>query len=156
MESKSTSTSRSSNRELGRKQSSAHLSTLTSSSMEKGFATVLVLILFATFSVLGLEIYLKAQAENRMSKREALSRQAVYISEGGLEWAKSELIKDPLFTGGERTLGEGTVVINVTSGEGGYLVTSDAHTGLARRKIQAFLYRDKDRWIITQYQEIYQ
>lgn len=121
--------------------------------------TVLILLLFATFSAFGLEAYLKAQTENRMAKREALSRQAVYVSEGGLEWAKSELIKNPLFTGGKRTIEEGTVVIHVTVGEGGYWVTSDAQQGLARRKIQVFLSLDpldQDHWVMSQYQEIYQ
>lgn len=94
-----------------------------------------------------------------MAKREALSRQAVYTSEGGLEWAKSELIKNPLFTGGKRTIGEGTAVIDVTVGEGGYWVTSDAQQGVARRKIQVFLSLDpldQNRWVVSQYQEIYQ
>lgn len=157
MDGNTSSASGSSNRELGRKQSAAYVSsTLTLSSLEKGFATVLILLLFATFTAFGLEMYLKAQTENRMVKREVLSRQAVYVSEGGLEWAKSELIKDPLFSGGKRTLGEGTVVVNVTVGEGGYWVTSDAQKGLARRKIQVFLSRDQDRWIMSQYQEVYQ
>lgn len=94
-----------------------------------------------------------------MAKREAQSRQAVYIAEGGLEWTKSELIKDPLFTGGKRTIGEETVIINVTVGEGGYWVTSDTQVGLARRKIRVFLSLDplnQNRWVMSQYQEIYQ
>lgn len=94
-----------------------------------------------------------------MAKREAQSRQAVYIAEGGLEWAKSELIKDPLFTGGKQTIGEETVIINVTVGEGGYWVTSDTQVGLARRKIRVFLSPDtlnQNRWVMSQYQEIYQ
>ncbi|HVJ48894.1 hypothetical protein [Desulfitobacterium sp.] len=126
---------------------------------EKGFATLLILLLFSAFATFGLEAYLKAQSENRMAKREALSRQAVYASEGGLEWAKSELIINPVFTGGKRTIGEGTVVIKVTVGEGGYWVTSDAQNGLVRRKIQVFLSPDSldpGHWIMSQYQEIYQ
>jgi hypothetical protein len=150
----------STNGELERDKSSTYISSTSRvSSLEKGFATVLILLLFATFSALGLEAYLKAQTENKMAKRESLSRQAVYASEGGLEWAKSELIKVPMFTGGKRSIGEGTVIIHVTTGEGGYWVTSDAQKGLARRKIQVFLSLDplnQDRWIMSEYQEIYQ
>lgn len=124
--------------------------------MQRGFATVLILLLFAAFSAFGLEAYLKAQTENRMAKREALSRQAVYAAEGGLEWVKSELKKDPLFIGGRRTIGEGRVETQVTVGEGGYWVTSEAQVGLTRRKIQVFLHLDQERWVISQYQELYQ
>lgn len=129
------------------------------SDLDKGFATVLILLLFATFSAFGFEAYLKAQTENKMAKREALSRQAVYISEGGLEWAKSELIKDPMFTGGTRPLGEGSVNVQILVEEGGYWVTSDAQKGLARRKIKVYISLDPldhDLWVTSQYQEIYQ
>lgn len=94
-----------------------------------------------------------------MAKREALSRQTVYISEGGLEWAKAELIKDPMFTGGTRPLGEGSVNVQILVEEGGYWVTSDAQKGLARRKIKVYISLDPldhDRWVTSQYQEIYQ
>lgn len=102
---------------------------------------------------------MKAQTENKMAKREALSRQAVYISEGGVEWAKSELIKNPMFTGGTRTIGEGSVNVQVVGEEGGYWVTSDAQKGLVRRKIKVYLSLDpldQDLWVTSQYQEIYQ
>ncbi|XWX60760.1 hypothetical protein AusDCA_0871 [Desulfitobacterium sp. AusDCA] len=124
--------------------------------LEKGFASVLILILFATFSAFGLEAYLKAQTENRMAKREAISRQALYTAEGGIEWVKAELLTDPLFAGGRHRIGEGEAEINVTLGEGGYWVTSDAQYGLAHRKLKVFLQLDQGRWVMSQYQELYQ
>lgn len=125
-------------------------------SMEKGFASVLILILFATFSAFGLEAYLKAQTENRMAKREGISRQAIYTAEGGIEWSKAELLADPLFAGGRHQIGEGETDIQVTVGEGGYWVTSDAQYGLAHRKLKVFLQLDQGRWVMSQYQELYQ
>lgn len=91
-----------------------------------------------------------------MAKREAISRQALYAAEGGLEWGKAELLVDPLFAGGRRKIAEGETVIQVTVGEGGYWVTSDAQYGLAHRKLKAFLRLDQGRWVMSQYQELFQ
>lgn len=91
-----------------------------------------------------------------MAKREAISRQALYTAEGGIEWVKAELLADPLFAGGSHRIGEGVAGIQVTVGEGGYWVTSDAQYSLAHRKLKVFMQLDQGRWVMSQYQELYQ
>lgn len=100
-------------------------------------------------------MYVKAHGENKMSRREISSRQAVYGAEGGIEWAKVMLLHDPDFSGGNIQLGEGTVNINIVTKESGYIITSFAQHGQARRKIKVELERTGEQWLIGKYQEIY-
>lgn len=84
---------------------------------ESGYITLLILILLATFSAYGLEMYVKVHSENKIVRREVNSRQAIYGAEGGIEWAKVMLEKDPAFMGGTIGIGEGTVKVNVLPGK---------------------------------------
>jgi hypothetical protein len=112
--------------------------------------------LFATLSAYGLETYIKGHLENQMVRREISSRQAVYASEGGIEWAKARLNEDPVFSGGEIMIGDGRVQVQVNSLERGYEVISEAQSGLARRRIKVQMEKSIDHWVITLYQELHQ
>jgi type II secretory pathway component PulK len=120
-----------------------------------GFVTLLVLILFTMLSAYGLEMYLKAHLENKMVRREANSRQAVYAAEGGIEWVKVKLDGDSAFSGGRLMIGEGTVDVMVTGAPSGYRVTSVAQNGLAKRRLEVNLVKSMNRWVITEYQELH-
>jgi len=122
---------------------------------DPGFATLLIIVLIATLSGFGLEVYSKANSENRMARRESQSRQAIYAAEGGVEWAKAQLKVDPLVSGGNIALGEGQVKVSITAAEGGYWVTSEANSGFARRKVKVFLKLDSGDWIVSHYQELH-
>lgn len=122
---------------------------------ELGYITLLILILVAIFSSYGLEMYVKAHSENKIARREVSSRQAIYGAEGGIEWAKVMLEKDPAFMGGEISIGEGTVKVKVIAREGDYTVTSLAQYGRAQRKLKVELEKVDGRWLITKYQEIH-
>lgn len=122
---------------------------------ELGYITLLILVLFATFSAYGLEMYVKAHSENKIARWEANSRQAVYGAEGGIEWAKVKLDEDPNFTGGTLGIGEGTVDINIITHERGYTVTSLARYGQAKRNLKVDIEKVDDQWVITEYQEIH-
>lgn len=139
-----------SSRGVARRHSSKSYST-----RERGFVTLLILILMTTLSAYGLEMYLKAHLENKMVRREVNSRQAVYAAEGGIEWAKAKVVGDPAFPGGARMIGEGTVDVQVTAIEGGYKVTSIAQYGLAKRRLEVDLKKKSEQWVITEYQELH-
>jgi len=120
-----------------------------------GFATLIILILILTLTGTGLEVFIKANAGLRMSKRQAQSQQAVYCAEGGIEWAKAQLLYNPEWRGGSRLVaGKNTQVI-VTPGEEGYWVTSAAVSGQARREIRVYLHNNSGEWAMTNYQELH-
>lgn len=122
---------------------------------DSGFATLLIMILLTVLSVYGLQGYVQANSLNRMARREAQSRQAIYAAEGGIEWAKSQLIRDPSWQNGQYLLAGGQVTVTAQQSEGGYMVTSLAHAGLAERKLQVLLKVDTGQWTVLRYQELH-
>ncbi len=101
-----------------------------------------------------MESYLKANTENRMVKRETQSRQALYIAEGGIEWAKAHLLVNPALRRGNLSFDTGRVDISIELIGGEYKVTSKGIAGLAVRKIEERLQLDHETWVITGYQEL--
>ena len=104
-----------------------------------------------------MEGYIKANAENRMVRRVAQSRQALYVAEGGIEWAKAHLLINPGLRKGSLSLDTGRVEIVIVLSGGGYKVTSEGKSGLAIRKIEEILQLDVDagKWIMKSYQELH-
>lgn len=102
-----------------------------------------------------MEVYLKANAENRMVKRETQSRQALYVAEGGIEWAKAHLIVNPGLRKGNISLETGQVSIVIELNEGGYKVISEGRSGLAIREIEQTLQLDDGKWVMESYQELH-
>lgn len=98
---------------------------------------------------------MKANAENRMVKRETQSRQALYAAEGGIEWAKAHLLINPGLRQGSLSLGTGRVTINIESSGGTYKVTSQGISGLAARKIEETIELKSGRWVTLSYQELH-
>jgi len=108
-----------------------------------------------TFSGLGMEVYLKANSQNRMVKRVAQSIQALYVAEGGIEWAKAHLLVNPGLRKGSLSLDTGRVNIEIVTSGGGYKVTSEGRSGLAVRKIRVTLQLVAGKWVLENYQELH-
>lgn len=102
-----------------------------------------------------MEGYLKANAENRMVRRIAQSRQALYVAEGGIEWAKAHLLVNSGLRRGSLSLATGRAEIVIQVSGGGYQVTSEGHSGLAVRKIEEILQLDSGKWVMKSYQELH-
>ena len=102
-----------------------------------------------------MEGYLKANAENRMVRRVAQSRQALYVAEGGIEWAKAHLHVNSGLRLGSLSLATGRVDIVIELSGGEYKVTSEGHSGSAVRKIEEIVQFDTGRWVIKSYQELH-
>lgn len=120
-----------------------------------GYVSLLILILMTTFSGLGMEVYLKANSQNRMVKRVAQSIQALYVAEGGIEWAKAHLLVNPGLRKGSLSLDTGRVNIEIVTSGGGYKVTSEGRSGLAVRKIRVTLQLVAGKWVLENYQELH-
>ncbi len=123
---------------------------------QAGFATLLIALLLTILSLYGMETYVKANGENRMAKREAQSRQALYRAESGVEWAKGQLVNNPDFREGVLDSAGGFVTVTAAPSEGGYWVTSVAQAGMAQRKIGVLLQNESGHWRILRYQELHQ
>jgi len=104
-----------------------------------------------------MEGYLKANAENRMVRRVAQSQQALYVAEGGIEWAKAHLRDNPDLRRGSLSLDTGRFEVAIELSEGRYKVTSVGKSGLAIRKIEELLDLDVDsgKWNMKSYQEMH-
>ena len=102
-----------------------------------------------------MEGYLKANAENRIVRRVAQSRQALYVAEGGIEWAKAHLKLNPGLRIGSLSLDTGRVDIVIELSGGGYKVTSEGYSGLAVRKIEQIVQLDSGKWVMKSYQELH-
>ncbi len=120
-----------------------------------GFATLIIMILVLTLSAIGLEGFIKANAGLRMVKRQAQSHQAIYLAEGGIEWAKAQLLLNPSWRGGSKSVAEGQAQVSVSVSGGGYWVTSLASSGLAKREIRVYLDFSSEQWIMKNYQELH-
>ncbi|HWQ89273.1 MAG TPA: hypothetical protein VN374_04805 [Desulfitobacteriaceae bacterium] len=120
-----------------------------------GFATLIILILILTLTGTGLEIFIKANAGLRMIRRQAQSQQAVYCAEGGIEWAKAQLLHNPEWRGGSRLVAGNNTRVTVSLGEEGYWVNSAAVSGQARREIKVYLHNSTGEWVMTNYQELH-
>lgn len=125
-------------------------------SPEAGFATLLIVLLLTVLSFYGMESYVKANGEMRMAKRETKSRQAVYLAESGVEWAKAQLTLNPNFREGALNVAGKLVTVTAAPSEGGYWVTSVAEAGSAKRKIGVLLQNQSGHWQILRYQELHQ
>jgi hypothetical protein len=115
-----------------------------------------MLLLFTIISGLGMEGYLKANGENRMVRREAQSRQALYAAEGGIEWAKAHLLINSGLRRGSFSLSTGRVDVVIETDGGGVKVTSEGCSGLAVRKIEVKLQSIGGKWVEKSYQELHQ
>lgn len=102
-----------------------------------------------------MEGYLKANAENRMVRRDSQSRQAFYVAEGGIEWAKAHLLVNSELRQGSLSFATGRVDIVIESSGGGYTVISEGHSGLAVRKIEEILQLETGKWVLKSYQELH-
>lgn len=102
-----------------------------------------------------MEGYLKANGESRMVRRESQSRQALYLAEGGIEWAKAQLLTNSELRQGSLSLATGRVDIVIESSGGEYKVISEGHSGLAVRKIEEILQLDTGKWVLKSYQELH-
>lgn len=90
-----------------------------------------------------------------MVRRVAQSRQALYLAEGGIEWAKAHLQVNSGLRQGSLSLATGRVEIGIELSGGGYKVTSKGLSGLSVRKIEASLLLETGKWVMTGYQELH-
>ncbi|KLU66350.1 hypothetical protein DEAC_c17490 [Desulfosporosinus acididurans] len=103
-----------------------------------------------------MEVYLKANLEKRMVRRDTQSRQALYMAEGGIEWAKAHLLSDFGLRRGEVVFDMGRAAISIESSGGDYKVISEGRSGLAVRKVEEILQEKTGKWIVKSYQELHQ
>ena len=116
---------------------------------------MLILLLLTILSGVGMEVYLKANLEKTMLKREVQSRQALYAAEGGIEWAKAHLRLNSELRQGNIVLATGRASIYIKVNGSGYDVISEGHSGLSVRVIEEQITSESEKWTLTSYQELH-
>ncbi|MGC7873512.1 hypothetical protein ACPUYX_18630 [Desulfosporosinus sp. SYSU MS00001] len=99
---------------------------------------------------------MKANLGKRMVRRETQSRQALYMAEGGVEWAKAHLLSDFGLRRGEVVFDMGQAAIFIESSGDDYKIISEGRSGLAVRRIEEILQEKTGKWIVKSYQELHQ
>lgn len=89
---------------------------------EKGFVSLLVLLLIAFLSWIGFEVFYKVSSQERIVRYEAQKIKAIFIADSGLEWAKASLTKDPDWKGGTKIFTDGEVKVEIIKNVQGYRV----------------------------------
>jgi len=90
-----------------------------------------------------------------MVRRLAQSRQAIYVAEGGIEWAKAHLLVNAGLRQGSLSLATGRADIIIELSGGGYKVVAEGRSGLAVRKIEQIVQLDNGKWVMKSYQELH-
>jgi len=119
---------------------------------ERGIALVLALVSMLVLSIIGVGLVTIGRHETRFLVQEILSDTTLYIADGGVEFAISQLKGNPNYRGPTTdSLGDGTYTVTVSTAGAGppfnrYLITSVAHipdaaNPKATRRVEAVVQR---------------
>ncbi|MGI6449528.1 MAG: hypothetical protein ACOX3R_04270 [Desulfitobacteriia bacterium] len=90
----------------------------------EGYVSLLLLLVLIFLSWIGSEALWKSGSEERIVRYEAQRMKASYLADSGLEWARSELVKDPFWRGGVKVFRSGRVEVDVSASEEEYTIIS--------------------------------
>lgn len=121
----------------------------------KGFVSLLILLFLTVLAWMGLKAYFQVNNQGKITKYEAQKTKAVYLAEGGIEWAIACLENSSSWEGGKKCFLDGNVEVTVIKTAKGYRVVSLARSGSAQRKIQADLEDSGSKLIISRYEELH-
>lgn len=120
-----------------------------------GFATLLAVLLIALLAGAGLEGSLKANMTMKTAHQGIKARQALYMAEGGVEWAKHQIVLNDQVTQTTLTFEQGWCKVSLEKKGAGYWVLAQGKAGSAERKIRVFLTFNNNRWAEAYYQEVH-
>ncbi|HHV63645.1 MAG TPA: hypothetical protein GXX46_00990 [Peptococcaceae bacterium] len=81
---------------------------------ERGYVSLLILLVLFFLSSVGYEVLAKAGSQERIIRYEAQRVKALYLADSGLEWARSQLAQDPSWPGGLKVLNSGKIEVEVS------------------------------------------
>ena len=130
-----------------------HLS--SASPKRNGFATLLAVLLIALLAGAGLEGSLKANMTMKTVHQGIKARQALYMAEGGVEWAKHQIMLNDQVTQTTLTFEQGWCKVSLEKKGTGYWVLAQGKAGAAERKIRVLLTFNSNGWTEAYYHEVH-
>ncbi len=127
------------------KDSEAKMSTAR---IDKGFVSLLMLMIITFLSGVGYVSYYKASSEEKMIRYEAHRIKAVYLADSGLEWAMSSISKDPSWEGGSKLFGDGKIEVTVEKNSQGYKVISRSKYNETSQSRYGYLIADSNGGLV--------
>jgi len=122
---------------------------------EKGFISLLVLMVMAALLFTGTLVFYKVGSQERIAIYESQKIRARTLADSGLEWAKSALRADSSWSGGYKPMATGTLEVTVKPVPEGYTVICRTEAGRARHVVSGEFVREKDCLILISYREMY-
>jgi hypothetical protein len=122
--------------------------------MKQGQTLVILLVFMAVAVIVTTGSIMLAISNIEASGRQVLSQEAYDVAESGIENGLLTLLRNPFYTGGALTVGNGTATIEVTNG--GYdTVTSTGQVGDYARTLRVTTIYMGGIMTITSWQEIF-
>lgn len=121
---------------------------------QKGQALVVLLV----FTVITLTLVAAAVAvtivNSQATTHAAEGESGRMLAESGIEEALIRLVRDPGYTGGTLTIGDGNVTVTV-AGTNPKTITSQATSGTVERSYQAVVTMNDETLTVVSWQEVY-
>ncbi len=123
---------------------------------EKGFVSLLILLVIIFLSWIGFEAFYKISSQERIIRYEAQRINASFLADNGLEWARALLTKDPTWEGGTKLFRNGKVEVEVEKEEQDYKVTSRSKSaGVIQVRYSSFSQGDNGVFVLISYRELF-
>lgn len=122
---------------------------------EKGFISLLVLLVLAVLFWKGSILFYKVGSQERMVVYESQKTRARILADSGLEWAKSALEADSSWTGGYKSMATGVLEVTVIPVPKGYSITCRTEAGRARHSLSAEFVCENGCLVLESYKELY-
>lgn len=123
---------------------------------EKGFVSLLILLVIIFLSWIGVEAFYKTSSQERIIRYEAQRIKASFLADNGLEWARASLTKDPSWEGGTKLFCNGKVEVKVEKEEQAYKIISRSKSDGAVQVRYGFLSQGDDGvFVLISYGELF-
>lgn len=124
--------------------------------VEKGFISLLILLVVISLSWIGLGLFYQVSSQERIVRYEAQKIKALFLADSGLEWARHTLDKDPAWQGGNKLFHTGEVKVEVIKKDQEYRVISRAQADRSvQRRYGDFARADNGMLVLISYGEMF-
>jgi len=128
---------------------------MSGKTIEKGFVSLLMLMVITFLSLAGLSGFYRACSQERMIRYEAQRIKTAYLADSGLEWAMASLSKDPSWKGGKISCGGGEIEVVTVRNTKDFLVTSRAEINGTKQGRYGEISVDDGKYVLCGYGELF-
>lgn len=122
---------------------------------QKGFVSLLVLLVLVFLSWKGFVVFYKVSSYERITRYEAQRIEASCAADSGLEWAEANLKRNPAWQGGSRHFAGGEITVEVVKKDQIYTVTSSSRQERTVQKKYGSYLQTGESLVLIRYGERY-